>query len=89
MLANEFGPVRYHSFRQTFINAKLARTTINKYMFHVRAMFKHAGKMESIPFEWYWRLKEVGNLIEGRSQAKETDDVLPVDKPLSRRRSSN
>jgi integrase len=87
MKASEFGPLKYQAFRQTFIDAKLARKTINSYMFHVRAMFRHAAKMELIPMEWFWRLKEVGNLIEGRSDAKETDDIMPanddiVDKTL-------
>ena len=77
--ASEFGSVRYQAYRQTYIDEGLTRKTINSYMFHVREIFNLAAKSERTPWEWYWRLKGIGNLIAGRSAAKETDDILPVD----------
>ena len=42
-------------------------------------MFQHAGRNELVPMSHYRDLEAVGNLLEGRSDAREPDDVLPVD----------
>ena len=75
----DFGPKRFQAFRQGFIDDGLARKTINHYMWHVLQMFRHGGRNELVPMDLYRNLKAVGNLMEGRSEARETDDVIPVD----------
>jgi integrase len=75
----EFGPVRYKHFRQTFFIENLIRTTINHYMLHVKLMFEHGVEHELIPVECYQRLKCVGNLKQGRTEAKEPKKIKPVD----------
>ena len=86
-LANEFGPLRFQAFRNIYIKRGCTRTTINKYMVHIKKMFQHAGKMELLPMECFWRIRDVGNLIQGRSDAREGRDVLPdttQERPRSR-----
>jgi integrase len=77
--ALDFDPLKYQAFRRMYIDDGLARTTINKYCWHVRKMFQHAGRNELVPMSFYRDLDAVGNLLEGRSDARETDDVMPVD----------
>ncbi len=77
-LASEFGPLKFQAFRDSLIAENLSRATCNHYAFHVCRMFKHAAKFEFVPFGWYQRLTTIGTLQEGRSAARETDDVLPV-----------
>lgn len=79
LVAKEFGPLKYQAFRQSYIDDGLARTTINKYCWHVQKMFQHAGRNELVPMSFYRDLEGVGNLLDGRSAARETDDVMPVD----------
>ncbi len=80
--AKEFGPLRYQAFRQLFIDDGLARSSINHYCWHVRKMFQLGGRNQLVPMSLYRDLADVGNLLEGRSEARETDDVLPADEVL-------
>ena len=74
-----FGPKRFKAFRQRFVDQGLARTTINHYMFHVLKMFQLGGEDEIISMDHYRNLNAVKKLAAGRSDARETDDIMPVE----------
>ncbi len=79
MPAEEFGGVVFKNFRQTFIDGGLARTTINHYMFHVKAMFQLGVEDDRIEPQYYERLKDIKKLQRGKSKATEPLKVRPVD----------
>ncbi len=77
--AVEFGPLRLKTVRQAMIEADHSRKYINKNVGRVRRMFKWAAAEEMIPASVPQALAMVTGLRRGRSEARETAPILPVD----------
>lgn len=78
-LAVDFGPLALKAVRQRFIDLGWARKTVNQQIERLRRAFKWAAGEELIPFEAYQRLTAVVGLQRGRTEARETEPVGPVD----------
>src|SRR6266540_1045038 len=78
-LAVEFGPLALKTVRQRFVDLRWCRKTINQQIERLRRAFKWAAAEEIIPFETYQRLTAVTGLQRGRTEARETEPVCPVD----------
>lgn len=77
--AVEFGPLALKAIRARMIEADNSRTYINDAADRIRAMFKWAASEELIPAAVYHALLTVAGLRKGRTVARETAPVLPVD----------
>jgi integrase len=77
--ATEFGPLALKAVRQKFIGAAWCRRSVNQQTERVRRAFRWAAGEELIPFEIYQRLTAVSGLQRGRTEARETEPVRPVD----------
>ena len=84
--ASQFGPVAAGKVRDLMIYGDAeaefgpwARKHINLQMGRVRRMFRWASSTEAIPASVWHSLKALEPLKKGRSAAKETDKVHPVD----------
>jgi integrase len=77
--AADFGPLALKAVRQRFVAAGWCRRSVNQQIERVRRAFKWAAGEELIPFEVYHRLTAVTGLQKGRSAARETEPVGPVD----------
>ncbi len=80
MPAAEFGPLRLKACREVMIDAGLSRTTINGYVSRIRQAFRWAVENELLPGDLLQALRAVGGLKRGRSRAKESVPVRPVDR---------
>lgn len=76
--ASDFGPKALRAVRQTWIDRKLSRKTVNNYTALIKCLFKWAASHEMIPGTVYHALTTVEGLRAGRSDAKETAAVKPV-----------
>ena len=78
-LAREFGPLKLQAVRQKMIDSDLSRGVINNRINRVKRFFKWAVSEELIPPSVYEGLRTVTGLKKGRTTARETDPVMPVD----------
>lgn len=78
----DFGPVVFKEFRETLIAERLKRSTINHYCCHIKWMFERAAEDELIDASLYHRIKLVRNIQMGRSEAVESQDVMPVEQSM-------
>jgi integrase len=78
-LAAGFGPLAIKAVRQKFVAAGWCRKTVNQQVERLRRAFKWAASEELIPFEVYHRLTAVTGLQKGRTPARESEPVGPVD----------
>jgi integrase len=76
--AGEFGPRSLKILRGRMIDIGWSRKLINQRVGRVRRAFKHAASEELIPVTVYQALTTVTGLQVGRTEARETDPVLPV-----------
>jgi hypothetical protein len=76
--AEDFGPLDLRAVRQTWIDAGLARPTINKKTDRVVRIWDFAQEFELLPTECLGRLKTVRGLRQGESSAKEGKSVRAV-----------
>jgi len=76
--AEDFGPKDLKAVRQSLIDRRLARTTVNKYVGMVKRMFDWAVEEERVPASVAYGLRCVSSLRRGRSAAKETKPIKPV-----------
>lgn len=74
----DFGPRALRSVRQVWIEQRMCRRSINKYVSNLRRMFKWATSHELIPATVYHSLMTVEGLRAGRSEAQEKEPVKPV-----------
>jgi integrase len=79
--ASAFGPTALKAVRAGMIDAGLARKTINGRIGIIRRMFRWAAGEELIPAAMYQALQAVSGLTAGRSGARETGPVRPVEEP--------
>lgn len=78
--ASEFGPKRLQAVRQHMIDTqKLSRGVINSRINRIRRIFKWAVAEELVPPSVYEGLRAVAGLRYGRTEARETEPVRPVD----------
>jgi len=77
-LALKFGPVALKAVRQKMIDAKLARSTINKHVSRIRRMFRWATAEELIPPSVHQALAALPGLQRGRTTAREPKPILPI-----------
>jgi integrase len=77
--ATDFGPLALKAVRQSMITADHSRKYINKNVERIRRMFKWAAGEELIPASIPQALTMVTGLRRGRTEARETAPVLPVD----------
>jgi integrase len=77
--AAEFGPLALKAVRQKFIEVRWCRKTVNARVERVRRIFKWAVAEELVPPTVYQALAAVAGLQRGRTPARETEPVKPVD----------
>jgi len=77
--AEKFGPLALKAIRQKFVEAKWSRGFINQRVGRVRRIFKWAASEELVPAAVYQSLTTVTGLQRGRTTARETEPVEPVD----------
>ena len=77
--AGDFGPGSLKTVRQALIDSGIARTSINARVGRVVRMFRWAVEGEMVPPSVHHALTAVAGLRKGRSGARETEPVRPVD----------
>jgi integrase len=77
--AAEFGPLALKTLRQRMIDANHSRSYVNAQTSRIKRMFKWAVAEELLPAAVSQALFSVAGLRVGRSGARETDPILPVD----------
>jgi integrase len=77
-LAAEFGPLKLKAFRQSLVDEGLSRGVVNRSISRVRQMFRWAAENELLSSSIVEALRCVAGLRYGKSDAKETEPVRPV-----------
>lgn len=77
--ARDFGPAALHKVRDAMIQEGYVRRAINIHVSRIRRMFKWAVEREMLPVTIWQSLCAVSGLSRGRSAAKESTLVMPVD----------
>ena len=75
----DFGPLKLKAVRDKMIESRLSRSTINKRVGMVKRCFSWGVENELIHESTANALNKLQNLQAGRSDAKETEPVRPVD----------
>jgi integrase len=78
-LAREFGPKALKTLREHMVGLKWCRGQVNAAVGRVKRLFKWAASEELIPATVFHALQTVTGLRAGRSAARESEPVLPVD----------
>ena len=76
--ANDFGPGRLKTLRQTWVDAQLARASCNRNTRKIVELFRWAVESELLPAATWHALKAVASLRKGRTTAPEPTPVGPV-----------
>jgi integrase len=77
--AAEFGPLALKATRQAMIQAGWCRTRVNQQIGKLKRILKWSAAEELIPHEVYQRLTAVTGLQLGRTEARESQPIGPVD----------
>jgi integrase len=77
--AAEFGPLALKAARQAWVHAGLARSEVNRRTNIARRIFKWAASEELVSAATFEALRTVAGLPKGRTAARETEPVGPVD----------
>ena len=83
--ADQFGPLALKAVRQAMVDPGLARVTVNQRVARVVRMFRWAAENEVLPAATYQALAAVEGLKKGRTAARESRKVRPVEPRPSRR----
>lgn len=75
----DFGPKKLKGVRDTMIQAGHSRTYINSMIGKIKQAFRWGVEEELVPPQVYDALKSLAWLHAGRSKARETEPVKPVD----------
>lgn len=75
----EFTPIKLKAARQAMIDAGLCRTNINRQVHRIRQVFNWGVEHSYVPVVVYQALRAVSALRAGRTEARESDPVRPVD----------
>lgn len=76
--AHDFGPLKLQAVREKMIAAGWKRKSINTQVGRIRRMFQWAASQELLPAATLTALQTVPGLREGRSDAAESQPVMPV-----------
>src|SRR4051794_37826336 len=76
---SEFGPIALQTVMQEFVATGWARSTVNKQSRRVKRMFRWGVSQELIPSSIYEAIATVEGLRKGRTSARDTRPILPVD----------
>lgn len=74
----EFSPLKLKAVRQKMIDANLCRNEINKRVGRIKRMFRWGVENELVPGNVLVDLQAVAGLAGGRSEARESKPVKPV-----------
>jgi integrase len=77
--ASGFGPLALKALRESWINASVCRNIVNQRVCIIRRIFKWAVSEELVPPVVLQGLQAVDGLREGRTAARETKPVSPID----------
>ena len=77
--AAEFGPRALAAVRQHMIGRNWCRSLINRRIDRVKRVFKWAAAEELVPVTVYQALRTLTGLRRGRTEARESEPVKPVD----------
>ncbi|HUY35473.1 MAG TPA: hypothetical protein VMV69_22200 [Pirellulales bacterium] len=84
MDAAEFGPIALKEVRAKMVQDDLARKYVNGQVGRIRRIFKWAVEEELVPATIPEALKAVAPLKAGRTEARETARIMPVDEAVAR-----
>ena len=76
--ANAFGTKALKAVRQELVSADLSRGVVNQTVNLIRSIFRWGVAEELVPADVLVALRAVAPLRRGRSDARETDPILPV-----------
>ena len=76
--AAEFGPPNLAVVRQHMIKLKWCRSLINRRIDRVKRAFKWAASEELVPVTTYEALRTLAGLRKGRTEARESKPIKPV-----------
>ena len=77
--AAEFGPQKLKVVRQKMIESDWCRSLVNRRINCIRRVFKWAASEELIPVSTFEALRTLAGLRRGRTEARESAPVRPVD----------
>jgi integrase len=77
--ANDFGPLKLQAIQQAMITAGLCRRHINKQIGRIIRMYAWGVSQELVRADVAMALREVKGLHKGRTTARESEPVMPVD----------
>jgi integrase len=77
--AAEFGPRALAAVRQQMVALGWCRTLINRRVERVKRVFRWAASEELVPVTVYAALRTLAGLKKGRTEARESKEVKPVD----------
>lgn len=77
--AADFGPLALQAIQQKMIDANHSRGYLNKNIQRIRRLFKWAASRELVPVSVHQSLATVPDLRKGKTAARETNRILPVD----------
>jgi integrase len=77
--ASQFGPKALRAIQHNLIGKNQSRYYINDQVDEIKRMFKWGASMELLPVTVYQALATVPGLKRGRTEARETAPILPVD----------
>ena len=75
----EFGPLALEAVRERMIDAGITRKRINQHVQRIRRMFEWGVSKELLPVEIFQALKALKGLRKGRTRAKESKPIQPVE----------
>ncbi|HEX2476501.1 MAG TPA: site-specific integrase, partial [Lacipirellulaceae bacterium] len=74
----EFGPIALQTVISRMVTNGWSRSTVNKQTGRIKRMFKWGVSQELVPASLYQALATVSGLRKGRTEAHETDPIMPV-----------
>jgi len=77
--ADKFGPLKLKSVRDEMIRLGWCRPQVNKQVGRIKRCFRWGVESELVPQEVYGALQAVAGLRKGRTEARESKPVMPVD----------
>jgi integrase len=78
LAVNDFSPLKLKAVRDAMIRSKWCRKVVNDMTHRVKRLFRWAVENEMAPASVDHALRTVSGLKRGRSDARESDPVLPV-----------
>ena len=78
-LFTDFGPLSLETVQQRMVQAGHSRKYINKNIGRIKRCFKWGVAKELVPVQVYQAIATVSGLRRGKTEARETGPILPVD----------